>query len=384
MSQDEIKYPAGAVPPQAQQAPQQQYQQAPQAPQQQYQQAPQAPQQQYQQAPQAPQQQYQQAPQQQYQQAPQPGVTPPLPQAALEAMQGAISERGGVNFSDVTYFKPTKPAAVGASATSSIRLLWSWRGEQDTTFWHNHYRHFCNVTVGGGRALRLPRGCPARNNVPPKPCPICERLDRAKAAGDDSTAAALKVSNQFLVNVIDLEHLDSHFSTDASGQPVVRSKVFGLSQKLFTSITHLLAERGQVYHREFGRDLKVITLRKGMEAKEIRYSVMDASNVSALPPGFENIQLLPLDQIEPDKDYAALAREISQTYPDAPLRSPSNGGAPAYPNPNAQQAPQQQYQQAPQQSPPYQPPQQPSSPQQAPQQATQSFGQSFGDDDIPF
>jgi len=285
-----------------------------------------------------------------------------LPPDVAKQLQDEMNQVGGnrgVQFSDVKYYKPKKPTTIGQTTASVIRLLWGWKGES-TPPWYKHWRHFCMVTLDDGRQMRLPRGCPAKNtplNQPPRPCPICERQARAAEMGDKQTADVLKPRSQFLLNVLDAENQDVHFATDPqTGATVVRAMVYGVGSTLFKKIGHIIGARGPICDRKEGRYIKIWATKTGKEDRDVRYDAIDCSDNCELPPGFEQVQLLPLDQLEPDKSYQVLAKEISMTYPDAPRpgvsqapHSPQAGfqAQPPYGNPY----PPQQLQQAPQAQP---------------------------------
>ena len=292
-----------------------------------------------------------------------------LPPELAAELQGEMAKggSGGVDFDDVEWWNPAQPSTIGQTTESTIRILPSWTGEDRKPYWHKVQRHFCQVETKDGKRRRLPRICP-RHNVPEgqpgAPCPVCERKDRADQAGDKETSNALVVRSRFYLNVLNAEDLQSHYKTDKStGQPIARAKAFGIGAGLFKKIGLIIGSKGPVYDRNIGRFIKIFATKTGKEARDVRYDAMDASDACPLPQGFENVEMLPLDQLDMAKDYIEMAREISNTYPDAagmaqPGLTPPQA-APPYASPYA----------APAAPAPYQAPYQGAPPQHQAQQA---------------
>jgi hypothetical protein len=291
-----------------------------------------------------------------------------LPPAMAQALQQEMESGGGEGGDslDIDWYKPKQPSHVGQSAESTIRIL-PWR--QDEKFWHKHNRHFCMLDVGNGKRLRLPRVCPRLNvqpGQPPQPCPICERKERAEAAGDKEMAKALAARERYFVNVLDAENQDKHFTqSKATGQTVCRSMVWGIGKGVLRKLGNIVGARGQIWDRQIGRYVKVYATKTGPEGRDVRYDAIDCSESCPLPPGFENIEVVPLESLDQQRSYQEMAKEISTTYPDVagmPMQAPQQAmpaQAAPYANPyqqRPQQPPQSPAQGYPQAQPAYQPP----------------------------
>jgi hypothetical protein len=288
---------------------------------------------------------------------------------------------GGVDFDDVEWWNPKKPTQIGQTTESTIRIMPRWDGQETRPYWHKVQRHFSTIELDDGRRKRLPRVCPL-HNVPEghvgTPCPQCERRERAERVGDKTTADALKPRSRFYLNIIDAEDQQSHFKTDPStGSIICRTKAYGIGGGLLKKINMIVGSKGPIFDRNIGRYIKIYATKTGKEDRDVRYDAMDCSDSCPLPQGFEQVEMLPLDQLDVARDYAAMAKEIANTYPDAagvPMQAPQAGyqqptAQPPYANPYQQPAPQ-----APAQGPQMALPQQASAPQgyqQAPQQYQQ-------------
>jgi len=326
--------------------PQQPQPMAPQA----YPQTPQAP-------VQVPQQQQQPMPPQAYQQPQQghptnyqpPSTTPGFDQidpGVRAALEQELQNKGDDQQSGqrkARYFKPKKPQSRGESAVCVIRILPGWQGIQ-SPYWYKQSTHFCLMRLDDGKVVRVPRACPQFPRVghEPSACPICERRELALAEGDSPTAKELAPRSRFMLNVLDLEDLDSHY-VEFNGQTTARSKVWGVGQKQFYKLGKIIGMRGPIYDLNAGHNIHIHTTKTGPEVKNIEYELIDDGSKTAVPPGFENIEIVPLDQLEIISDYDTLLRELADLYPTKAAQRPQVKGYVQAP----QQA--QQYAQQPQQ-----------------------------------
>ena len=353
----------------------------------------------------------QQSPQQSPQQAPgQPwNQSADLPPEMAAAMADAV-DQSRVGGSDADFWRPNKPKNVGETAESVVRVFPSWTGDPRMPFWHMSWRHFCMVQLEDGSKRRQPRNCPAKNvppGSPPGRCAICDRRERALAAGDEKTAKTLEPKPRFYMNVIDANDQDAHWKVDPqTGQNVPVAKVWDCTPGLFKKLTNVISAKGAIYDMQVGRYLKVFAAKHGSEDRDVRFDCTDATDPCPVPAGFEQTVLVALDKLDSARSYEELANDIAATYPDPqgmpvggaqqppqqpPQAQPPYGPPAGYGQPQAQQGyPQQGYpQQGAPQGPPQGPPQgypQQGAPQGAPQGPPQQGAPQGapGGDDVPF
>jgi hypothetical protein len=258
---------------------------------------------------------------------------PGLPQHIVEELEGyknTSSQR--FDATDPIYFTPRRGKAVGSTVESHIKVQSGWT-QDPSRYFHRVVRHFCMVdskmndnTVKRGE---WPRLCPNSLNLP---CPICERAQRAKAAGDQDMAKKLSAKERFYVNVFDGDDPASHW-TPGAARP--RTKVWGLSSTLFDKLTKIVGSRGAIWDPQGGKYLTVHATTTGDQARDVKYDMLDMDGLAVLPAGFEAIEQTDLSTLDSLKSYAELAAEILATYPDAPAgqRAAPSGAAPPFGNP---------------------------------------------------
>jgi hypothetical protein len=261
-----------------------------------------------------------------------PGLSP----GQVAELEGYANRPAGGFDDDPDFYAPKKGATVGATAESHIRIVAGWHADPDK-FFHRVVRHFCFLDVkmqdGTAKRIELPRMCPGDQG---QPCPICERRERATAAGDKELSKRLQAKERFFLNVFDGDNPQSHY---AQGATVPRAKVWGISAAQFVKLTKLIGKRGKIWDRQQGKYLSIYATCTGPEKRDVKYDMLDMDGVAPLPPGFEGMELINLETLDQPKSYAELAAEIAGPYPDVPanmqMRPGPQAAAPPYNNPYA-------------------------------------------------
>ncbi|MGH7536370.1 MAG: hypothetical protein ACREMG_12445, partial [Gemmatimonadales bacterium] len=257
---------------------------------------------------------------------------PGVPAHIAQQLQQHADRPSNFDKPDIGWFEPRRGNVQGAAVESHLRIVSGWHPTDPDMYFHRVVRHFVWIMAGGKR-VQVPRLCIAQGPNP-QPCPLCERADRAGQAGDKDLEKEIKAKERFYLNVYDGDNPSSHMAAGAQ-RPL--AKVWGISGTQFQRISKIIAVRGPIWNRETGKYLVLYTTTTGPNPKDVKYDLMDLGEPCPLPPGFADMELVNLAEIDSAKTYAEMTAEIAATYPDVPTHGqvPHGGAAPPYPAPAA-------------------------------------------------
>lgn len=162
-------------------------------------------------------------------------------------------------------WKPTK-------GKNRIRILPSWRGEDDLQFWHDFGAHFIKNASQEIQAVYI-----CADKTFNKECEVCQAIGHGiRNASDDETTSLLKEANasqRYLMNVLVLSDPDE----TKRGEPRVMETGIGV----FEDILEIISEYDDITRLEGGVDL-VIT-REGSTVKDTKYTVMPSPKSIKVP-----------------------------------------------------------------------------------------------------
>lgn len=150
------------------------------------------------------------------------------------------------------------------------RVLPSWRGDDDKTFYHDFGIHWVH-TPGGGDKPAAAYVCAEKTFG--RPCQVCAALDKAAVASkDDATAKLVKdarAAQRYLVNVL-----------HRSGTEPEKPQILEVGIGIFENICELIMEYSDITDPNSGID---IVINRTGSGKDTRYTVMPAATSKPVP-----------------------------------------------------------------------------------------------------
>lgn len=162
-----------------------------------------------------------------------------------------------------------KPIKFGVGKTR-IRILPSWRGQNDPNFFHDFGMHFVRESDKGDLAVYI-----CTDATFGKECPVCQAIGQGiKNSNDDEQIKLLKRANagqRYLMNVLVVN------DDPAKSEPAVMDAGIGL----FEDICSIIAEYDDITLLKGGTDL--IVTREGTGQFDTKYSVFPTPKSKDVP-----------------------------------------------------------------------------------------------------
>lgn len=159
-----------------------------------------------------------------------------------------------------------------AKGKNKIRILPSWRGNNDPLFFHDFGQHFVKNSKDELEAIYL---CVEKTFG--KDCPVCQAIGHGiQNANDDDTVKLLKKANasqKYLMNVLVL--------SDPDEKKRLEPQIMEAGLTVFESICNIIDEYGDITSLTEGVDL-VIT-REGSSQFDTKYTVMPSPKSVKVP-----------------------------------------------------------------------------------------------------
>jgi hypothetical protein len=186
-----------------------------------------------------------------------------------DAKRAEKRSRGGSNFN---FLNPVKPAKIGESARTQLRILprTNGSGDYENEFWVSVDQHI--VTVDGSTKVLV---CVDDHDQhgSEKHCPMCNLSRELYKTGDPKcldAAKDLSTRRRVFVNAIDMGNPEQHLQ----GEPW--AYVWAFSQTVHNGLMDIcVAKRAFIDDPENGRDVILSCKRIGAQKRDIRYSVTD-------------------------------------------------------------------------------------------------------------